>query len=181
MLKIRSLFLLVILTSFSFAMMSCEGENSESTEEETADTTATAEEEPLKASEIINDPNTADVVEDTSSGGPRMSFEQEGYEFGTIYAGDKVNYNYTFTNTGDAPLIISNASASCGCTVPEWPKDPIEPGESGEIKVEFDSKGKMGKQNKTVSITANTNPNNVTLQLTGEVLPGAPAEGPVAK
>ena len=88
--------------------------------------------------------------------GPKtqMKFKESTYNFGSVTDGEKVEHTYKFKNTGNDPLIISNAQGSCGCTVPQWPKEPIAPGKSGEIKVVFDSKGKVGKQNKTVTITA---------------------------
>lgn len=92
------------------------------------------------------------------SGAPVMEFEEEIFDFGTIAQGEKVNFVYKFTNTGDADLIISSAKGSCGCTVPDWPKQPIAPGEVSEIKVVFNSDGKSGNQHKDVSINANTQP-----------------------
>lgn len=108
----------------------------------------------------------------------KMTFGESTYNFGTVTEGEKVEHIYKFKNTGNDPLIISNAQGSCGCTVPQWPKEPIAPGKSGEIKVVFDSKGKAGKQNKTVTITANTEPAATTINITGEVLknPKAPAD-----
>jgi len=85
-----------------------------------------------------------------------IEFEQETFNFGTIDQGEKVKNVFVFTNTSDHPLIISNAKGSCGCTVPEWPKEPIMPGESSQFLVVFDSKGKKGSQVKRVKITANT-------------------------
>lgn len=105
----------------------------------------------------------------------KMSFTEETYDFGTVSEGDKVEHIYKFKNSGNEPLIISNAQGSCGCTVPQWPKEPIAPGKTGEIKVVFDSKGKAGKQSKTVTITANTEPATTTINITGEVLKGADA------
>ncbi|MBD79477.1 MAG: hypothetical protein CL840_11210 [Crocinitomicaceae bacterium] len=106
---------------------------------------------------VVNNPQTA-----SEDGGvtamPVMKFEQELFDFGTITQGEKVNLTYKFTNTGNADLIISTAKGSCGCTVPDWPKEPIKPGESGEIKVIFNSDGRNGNQHKTVSINANTQP-----------------------
>ena len=77
---------------------------------------------------------------------------------------------FEFTNTSNNPLTISNAKGSCGCTVPEWPKEPIAPGEVGEIKVKYDSKGKKGKQSKTVTLTANTIPANTLITITSDVI-----------
>ncbi|MEP2512162.1 MAG: DUF1573 domain-containing protein, partial [Reichenbachiella sp.] len=86
---------------------------------------------------------------------PVFAFSEELHDFGTINEGDEVEHVFEFTNTGDAPLIISSATGSCGCTVPEWPKEPIGVGEKGEIKVKFNSRKKPGIQNKTVTITSN--------------------------
>lgn len=99
-----------------------------------------------------------------------ISFEENAFDFGTLEEGDKVEHVFKFANTSDNPLTISNARGSCGCTVPEWPREPIAPGESGEIKVKFDSKGKKGKQNKTVTITANTDPVNTMLTISSDVI-----------
>ncbi len=110
--------------------------------------------------------------------GPKttMTFGEMNYDFGTVSEGEKVEHIYKFKNTGKDPLVISNAQGSCGCTVPQWPKEPVAPGKSGEIKVVFDSKGKVGKQNKTVTITANTEPTTTTINITGEVLKVAGSE-----
>ncbi|KAA2239690.1 DUF1573 domain-containing protein [Chitinophaga agrisoli] len=89
---------------------------------------------------------------------PEMTFEQTVHNFGTIKQGEKVEYAFKFTNTGKKDLIIQDAIASCGCTVPEWPKEPIKPGESAFMKVVFDSHGKQGFTEKEISIKANTNP-----------------------
>ena len=104
--------------------------------------------------------------------GPKTTIEFEEIEFdwGTITQGDKASYVFKFTNTGNEPLIIKNAKGSCGCTVPQWPKAPIAPGEQGEIKVVFSSKGKMGKQSKRVTITANTDPGMSYLNVKGNII-----------
>jgi len=80
-----------------------------------------------------------------------------------------VKHIYKFKNTGTEPLIISNAKGSCGCTVPTWPKEPVPPGGTGELKVEFNSKGKPGPQSKRVTVTANTTPTETFLEISGEV------------
>jgi hypothetical protein len=99
----------------------------------------------------------------------RILFEELTYEFGKIKQGDIVKHTFNFKNDSDEPLVVSNAAASCGCTVPEWPKEPVKPGESGKIEVQFNSKGKSGVQNKTIIITANTLPNTTTIVLKGEI------------
>ena len=100
---------------------------------------------------------------------PIMKFDKDTHDFGKIKAGDKVTYSFKFTNTGKSPLIIKDAIASCGCTKPEWPSTPIKPGENGEVKVTFNSTGKMGLQDKMITITANTNPAQNMVHLIGEV------------
>lgn len=102
-----------------------------------------------------------------------IKFEQDTYDWGKVMDGDKVTHVFKLKNTGKEPLIISNAKASCGCTVPEWPKDAIAPGKSGEIKVVYDSKGKGavgGKDDsKKITITANTDPADTYLTIKGKV------------
>ena len=100
---------------------------------------------------------------------PKMIFEKEVFEFGTIVQGEKVQYSFKFKNTGKTPLIISNATATCGCTVPAYPTSPIKPGETGVIKVVFNSEGKLDLQDKVVTITSNANPAANQLHLIGEV------------
>jgi len=100
---------------------------------------------------------------------PIFSLDETVFDFGSINEGDVVKKEFTFRNTGTAPLLILNATSSCGCTVPEWPKDPIEPGGQGVIKVKFDSKNKEGFQNKEVTIFANTYPNRSIISVKGNV------------
>jgi len=105
----------------------------------------------------------------TPANATTIKFEKNSYEFGAIKEGEKVSHDFKFTNAGEKPLIISNATASCGCTVPDYPRQPIAPGESAVIKVVFDSTGKSGMQNKVVTITSNTEPSTTELFLVGEV------------
>ena len=106
---------------------------------------------------VTETPQVEDTVDTTKvSKSTEMTFEKVEHDFGKINQGDKVDYNFKFKNTGTADLIISSAKGSCGCTVPEYPKEAVKPGESGEIKVSFNSDGKSGEQSKTVSIFANT-------------------------
>lgn len=84
-----------------------------------------------------------------------MVFSEEVHNFGTINQGDKVNYFFTFKNTGENDLIITRALGSCGCTVPEFPKEPIAPGKTAKMKVTFNSAGKSGNVEKTVTVYAN--------------------------
>ncbi|HSI90018.1 MAG TPA: DUF1573 domain-containing protein [Adhaeribacter sp.] len=140
-----------------FATTSCDkkAENTDTTQ--TTTTTTTTEE--LSAADLINNPNTANPQEVPAGPAPVMSFEKAVHDFGNIKQGDVVNHTFTFKNTGNAPLIIESATATCGCTVPNYPKEPIAPGQSGKIDVQFNSAGKLGQQNKQITIRANTQPN----------------------
>ena len=91
------------------------------------------------------------------------------YNFGNIKQGQSVSFNFKFKNTGKKALVVTNASASCGCTVPEKPQRPIMPGQTSFIKVVFNSTGKSGHQEKNVTVSANTNPSFPTIKLMGEV------------
>ncbi|MEJ6982596.1 DUF1573 domain-containing protein [Pedobacter sp. P351] len=113
--------------------------------------------------------DSASVSADSSENGASINFEKNSYDFGKINEGDKATHEFKFTNNGKSPLIISNATATCGCTVPEYPKEPIAPGETGVIKVVFNSAGKTGMQHKVVTLTTNANPSTTELYLTGEV------------
>lgn len=124
-----------------------------------------------KNSPAIAKKSPATVTPDVKPEGPIPSFEfpEESFDFGTIKEGEIVEHTFMFKNIGEAPLIISNASASCGCTVPVWPKEPIAVGEEGKIQVRFNSKNKPGIQNKTITITANTYPKTNKLQIKANV------------
>lgn len=96
------------------------------------------------------------VIQPSNGKYPEITFEKSVHDFGTIKQGDKVTYDFKFKNTGQADLIITDAKGSCGCTVPEYPKNPIKPEENGTIKVTFDSSGKSGLNTKSVVLTCNT-------------------------
>lgn len=100
-----------------------------------------------------------------------MSFDTKEHDFGNINEGDKVSYTFKFVNTGQADLIISDAKGSCGCTVPEFPKEAIKPGAEGKIKVIFNSANKPNKQRKTVTIHANTISGKEMLTIMADVKP----------
>ncbi|WP_353721569.1 DUF1573 domain-containing protein [Dyadobacter sp. 676] len=95
--------------------------------------------------------------------------DSAAYDFGTIQEGAIVEHEFKFRNDGEYPLILNNISSSCGCTTPEWPKDPIEPNQTSSIKVRFDSKHKVGPQVKTITVYANTEPAYTELRLKGIV------------
>lgn len=92
------------------------------------------------------------------------------FNFGKVVDGEKIEYNYRFVNTGNKPLVIISATASCGCTVPQKPEKPVAPGTTGFIKVVFDSKGRVGSAHKTVYVNSNARPAFPELLLTGEVV-----------
>lgn len=103
--------------------------------------------------------------------GAAIHFEETAFEFDDIIQGETVTHVFTFTNTGDEILVISNVKGSCGCTVPQWPREPIAPGETASLTVAFNSKGKEGMQSKRVTITANTDPAITLLGIKGRVIP----------
>jgi hypothetical protein len=111
----------------------------------------------------------------TANGAPRFNDStsvmmlDSVYDFGTINEGEKVNFNFRFKNTGKHPLIVASAQASCGCTVPEKPEEPIQPGETGVLKVVFNSLGKVGPAHKTINVVSNAYPSFPTLLLKGVV------------
>lgn len=107
---------------------------------------------------------------------PVMTFKSDTAGFGTITAGTVVEREFTFTNTGKTPLVITDATATCGCTKPVFPKEPIAPGKTGTIKVTFNSTGKMGPQDKQITITSNNRDGTVIVHLKGNVV--AATEGP---
>ena len=126
-----------------------------------------------KAADKVNEENVADVAERDANaeGTAKMSFEEEMHDFGTINEGDVVEHTFKFTNTGDAPLVITNAKGSCGCTVPSWPKEPIAPGATGEMLVKFNSRNKPNNQMKTVRITTNTEAGQEMIKIKAFVTP----------
>ncbi len=100
---------------------------------------------------------------------PVFAFVDTVHDFGKIIDGEKVSFAFRFTNAGTGDLLIRAANGSCGCTVPEWPKDPIPAGGKGVINVTFNSQGRVGIQHKTVTLIANTLPNTTVLAISAEV------------
>ncbi len=92
------------------------------------------------------------------------------YDFGKVVEGEMVEFSYRFKNSGNKPLVVSNVSASCGCTVPEKPEAPVQPGETGFIKVKFNSDKRVGEAHKTVMVHSNANPEFPQLLLKGIVI-----------
>lgn len=109
------------------------------------------------------------TVSNPNPNAPEITFKVSTHDFGTIKNGAPAVYEFEFTNTGKEPLIISNAQGSCGCTVPDWPKEPIQPGQSNRISVKYDSK-RTGKIDKKVTITSNAKTGTKEIFIKGEVL-----------
>jgi hypothetical protein len=118
--------------------------------------------------DVVQNPITASGKNNTDNL-PYFKFVEETHDFGKVIQGEKVMFSFKFTNTGKSDLLIASATASCGCTVPEYPKKPIHPNEEGIIKVSFNTDGKKGVQNKTITIMANTQPNTKVLTIKADV------------
>ncbi len=105
-----------------------------------------------------NEANTSDTEKVTTNidGSPEFKFEKIEYDFKKLIQGEKASYTFKFENIGDANLIIEDIRTSCGCTVPEYTEKPIAPNKSGDIKITFNTTGKLGKQHKTITILSNT-------------------------
>ncbi|MFD2719205.1 DUF1573 domain-containing protein [Hymenobacter monticola] len=122
------------------------------------------------ANPTIDNPNVVNESEAVNPNAPVMKFAEPEFDFGDIQPDSKVNHTFTFTNTGKSPLLIEDATASCGCTTPSWTKEPIAPGAEGKIEVQFDSRGKQGIIGKQVAVRANTQPTITTIFIKGNVL-----------
>lgn len=120
------------------------------------------------STDLVKNPNTASGKIDKDKL-PEISFKETEHDFGEIFQGEKVSYSFRFKNTGKSDLIISDVGASCGCTVPEYPQEPIKPGEEGSILVTFNSGNREGFQKKTVTVVSNTQPNYVHLKIKAKV------------
>ncbi|MBI1225577.1 MAG: DUF1573 domain-containing protein [Bacteroidetes bacterium] len=164
------------------ALASCKNDTADTANASTG-TDVTQPAAPAEGGQAITQPGVnANPAEPAAPTGPTtvMSFSETEFNFGKVKAGEKVEHEYTFKNTGKEPLVISNAKGSCGCTVPEWPKEPIAPGASAKIKVNFDSKGKSGPQTKQVTITANTDPVQSIIYIKGDVIADPNTAAPAA-
>jgi hypothetical protein len=142
----------VIAVLISFVAFSCKNGTSKENADENIST------------DIVNNPNTANGKSDTTSL-PKFLFDEELHDFGRVIQGEKVSFSFKFKNAGNSDLVITDAKGSCGCTIADYPKKPIKPGESGTIDVKFSTEGKKGFQNKTVTIIANTQPNTKVLTI----------------
>ena len=119
--------------------------------------------------DLVNSPLTANSNAEKVLT-PNIEMLETSYNFGEIQQGESVTHDFILKNTGDADLLISAAKGSCGCTVPQWPKTPIAKWEEAAIKVTFNSAGRSGKQNKTVTLVTNAIPNTKVLTINGNVI-----------
>jgi len=119
--------------------------------------------------DLVNSPLTANQSAEKALT-PKIEMLEDSFDFGQMQQGESVTHDFVLKNIGDANLIISTAKGSCGCTVPEWPKEPIEKGEEVIIKVTFNSAGKSGKQNKTITLVTNAMPNTKVITINGNVI-----------
>ncbi|MFI5134492.1 MAG: DUF1573 domain-containing protein [Chitinophagales bacterium] len=130
------------------------------------ETKEAAKKDSVLSGDLIKNPNTLTGNEEKL---PELTFETTSHDFGKLTEGDKVEYDFRFTNTGEAPLLISDVKASCGCTTPDWPKGVIKAGQSDVVKVVYNSQGHLGTFSKGIVVTANTYPNQTLLKITGVV------------
>ena len=120
------------------------------------------------STDVVTNPNTASgVVKDNL---PVIEFEKEIHDFGKVIQGEKVSYGFKFKNTGKSDLVISQVNTSCGCTVPKFSKEPIKPGEERVITVKFDSKGRKGIQNKSITVLSNCQPSTTVIRVKAMVI-----------
>ena len=118
--------------------------------------------------DLINNPKSAQGY-DTKQQVPVVSFDSDNHDFGRLSAGENISYSFHFRNTGNADLIISGCSATCGCTVADYPKGRIAPGADGYVTVTFKSAGKLGQQFQEVTVVTNAQPARYKLRITAQV------------
>lgn len=122
------------------------------------------------STDLVKNPKTGENSRDIKNNLPIIQLEEDVFDFGDIIQGESVAHHFRFKNIGGTELLISMAKGSCGCTVPNWPKNPIQPGESGTIEVVFNSSGKQGKQNKVITVITNAIPNTKVLTIKGNII-----------
>lgn len=149
-----------------FFLSACQSETAESE----SGVKAVPLDQSFSNADLIRNPVTARTPEAPDAVAV-IEFEETRFDFGEVFEGDVVEHAFSFANTGTVPLLISDARATCGCTVPEWPDRPIAPGERGTIRVRFDTVNKESRQSKPITITANTYPAQTRIYLDGVVLP----------
>lgn len=169
--SIKVLMMVVVLGA---AMTSCGKSDSEKRIAELESRLADLEGSPATTTRpAANTPTANKPAEKPEGPLPAFEWETIEHDFGTIKEGEKVTHVYKFKNTGEVPLIIESVRPSCGCTAPNWSKEPIPVGGEGTVEVVFDSKGKPNAQNKTVTVTANTWPQSTVLRFKTFVTPAA--------
>lgn len=119
-------------------------------------------------SDLTDNPLTIDGFS-TSIKTPEITIDSPVFDFGEVIEGQKLEHSFLVKNTGKANLVISSAKSSCGCTVPKFPKEPILPNQQAEVVVIFNTNGKFGKQNKTITLLTNTVPRAKVLTIKGYV------------
>ena len=164
--KTIKFFVVLLAVTFAFG---CKNSDQVKDEAQASVETPAVTDPNAAATPAVTDPNLPAIPT-----GPTTSvkWEQTDFDFGKVTEGEVVKHTYKFTNTGSEPLIVTDARSTCGCTVPKKPTEPIPPGETGEITVEFNSRSRVGQQSKPIHVTAHTNPASITLTLKGEVLKG---------
>ena len=124
--------------------------------------------EKVSNADIVRLPVSSDKPTDTVNV-PKIQLEETAFDFGEITEGAVIKHNFKFKNTGNTPLIITDVQTTCGCTVPDWNRNPIQPNATDEIKVQFNSEGKEGRMDKPITIIGNTFPVRTEFKLTGSV------------
>jgi hypothetical protein len=119
------------------------------------------------STDLVTSPKSATETSDKQAA---IKFDKEEHDFGTLLQGEVVSYSFHFTNVGNMPLIVSEVGSSCGCTVGDYPREPIAPGKTGSIKVTYNSAGHHGFQSRYLTVMTNTNPAKTTLRIKGKVL-----------
>lgn len=157
----RTFLISTLVLGLSLNLVSCEDKKT---------TSETADIDTLSRTDTIAPPLTS------------IEFVEAVHEFGDLKEGVVAKHTFEFKNTGDKPLVIRNAKASCGCTTPEYPKSPIAPGETGKLVAAYNSDGRPGEFTKTISVEANTSPDITVLTIKGKVIPKPQViEGPFKK
>jgi hypothetical protein len=131
---------------------------------------SSSENEKTVSTAVIDVPATASDVKAEPGSAPTMIFNEERHDFGTIQQGEKVSFSFVFKNNGGSELVISSAQGSCGCTVPSYPKGPIKPGQQSTVDVVFNSEGKSGMVEKTVTLVTNCNPSTKVITIAANIL-----------
>ncbi len=158
--KLRFMRFGIGLAVLSFFVFACSSENGERVETERS----------TRLDEFIRIPTDEDGNVDPEEM-PRIQFAEDHFKYDTLQEGEQVEHSFTFTNKGSSSLLISSVKSSCGCTVADYPKEPVAPGEEGEIRATYNSIDKDGPQINEITIYSNAYPSQHSLTLSGFVLP----------